>query len=94
MKGIRFYLEYPDEKTKRAATRKDLGDHKGTVVAILSHTLSFRYGYDGLGAVFDRPNSPVASTTVHPRYLAEVCKRIPEQLAREIHPEMFRRLDD
>lgn len=35
MKDYTFYLEYPTLKDKRKATRKELGNHSGTVLAVL-----------------------------------------------------------
>ena len=33
MKGYKFFLEYPNAKAKRAATRAALGNHAGNVIA-------------------------------------------------------------
>jgi hypothetical protein len=102
MKGVRFYAEYPSAKEKRNATRKELGNHSGNVVALFYDFISWYNrgdgistfsGCDALAGVFDEPNSPVATTTVGFEYLRERCKRISEEQAREIHPELFNRLD-
>ena len=88
MKGIRFYLEFRD-KSKRWPG--------GTVVAALvlngSYWSSGRVCYEAIGALFDRPNSPVAGTGVALDYLRQKCKRISEAKARIIHPALFERLD-
>ena len=99
MKGYRFYEEFGDAKNKRK------GISQGNVVALwLSLDES---GYDhpwyisnhdvvgeGFGAVFFTPNSPVNWNCVSADYLHETCKRVSEKRAREIHPELFKRLDD
>lgn len=94
MKGVRFYeeLEHKNRKAERS---------KGTVVAVLDGTGriekngdgSLHYVLDAVGGVFERPNSPVASTAVDRSYLDKETRRIPEGKAREIHPELFRYLD-
>lgn len=96
MKGIRFYLEYPSAAEKRKATRAELGNHSGNVIAAFEGTEAVgRSGpqVDALAAIQDYPNCPVAGTTVSLDYIEERAKRISEAQAREIHPEMFIRLD-
>jgi hypothetical protein len=92
MRGYRFYVEYAD----RGARRR--GVHTGNVVALFvgeEHQLWGEMHAPGggservllqecLAAVLPQPNSPVARG----RY-----KRVPERLAREIHPLLFERLD-
>lgn len=102
MKGIRFYLEYPNKTEKNKATVKAPGNHSGNVVAIYtdSHYVSHPKGQDaqimveGFSAVFFHPNSDVNFGSVSRDWLWERCKRVPESLAREIHPRLFARLDD
>ena len=105
MKGVRFYLEYPDKTEKNKATRKNLGDnHMGNVIAVLYEntypTVRWENGkklstwnYDAIAGLFRKQNSPVATTGVNPTYLWECCMRISEEKAREIHPELFKILD-
>lgn len=96
MKQIRFYLEFPSPAAKRRGT---VADSCGTVFAMLldihNHPLiTPSHCAEGLGAVFDRRNSPVASTAAHVRkHLARLCKRIPEAKARQVHPALFTWLD-
>jgi hypothetical protein len=97
MKGIRFYLEYPNQTEKNKATRESLGNHSGNVIAVLEGTeFITRFGpvIECLSAVFYQENSPVAAGAVSLDILAERTKRISEDQAREIHPELFKRLDD
>lgn len=97
MKGIRFYLEYPNQAEKRKATRADLGNHSGHVIATFEGTEAIgTHGpqVDALTAIFDRPDSPVAGSAVSLEYIRERGKRISEAQARRIHPELFRRLDE
>lgn len=104
MKGYRFYLEYETETKKRKATRKDPGEHMGTVIAIPlndGNYIPWRVQRHGAGtiAVTDAitsvqffPNSPVCSSSISIDYLRK-CKHIPEAMAREIHPALFSYLE-
>lgn len=96
MRGVKFYLEYPNNKEKRKATRKELGNHSGNVIAILENGIYFSGGQaveDGIAAVYAWPNSPPGSTGVSLDYLRERAKRISEASARAIHPQLFEWLD-
>lgn len=96
MKGIKFYIEYPNSTEKRKATRKRLGNHSGNVIAVLDNGIYFSGGEaveDSIAAVYAWPNSPAAGTGVSLGYLRERCKRINEATARSIHPELFKYLD-
>ena len=87
MNGIRFYLEFRDTAKRRC---------DGNVVAALVCNGSYWSGgvlcYEALGAVFDHPDAPVASTGVALDYLRRKCKRISEAAARRVHPALFERL--
>lgn len=93
MKDVRFYLEHATPRDKRK------GIHSGNVAAILYNSWYIHAGveyfkvYDSIAALMDTPNSPVCSTNVHDQWLRENCKRISEAKAREIHPELFKYLD-
>ena len=98
MKNFKFYLEYPDLKSKRKATRKNLGNHAGNCVAIIEGTKKFSafpndLDNDAIAAIQDYKNCPCAFTIVSDGYLNEKCKRISEQQARKIHPELFKYLE-
>ena len=96
MRGVKFYLEYPDSTEKRKATRKALGNHSGNVIAVLDNGLFISGGQvvtDGIAGVYDWPDSPPASTGVSLEYLRERTKRVSEATARTIHPELFKWLD-
>lgn len=98
MKGIRFYLEYATPADRRQATRASMGNHQGNVFAAFVENGVYSVNgvakYEGFGAVYFRPNSPVAGTSAQLEYLSTHCLRISEQQARQIHPEMFTRLDE
>lgn len=90
MKGIRFYLEHNSKQDKRQ------GNHNGNVLAVFYELYRFTYDgivYDCIGALTDKPNSVVCSTSASDDYLSDNCKRISEKTAREIHSELFKRLD-
>lgn len=97
MKGYKFYLEFPSAKVKRKSGKANTG-HSGTVIALATDP-EFTYirnggiVTEGLAAVFLNPNSPVNWGSVSWDYLREKCKRISEAEAREIHPNLFKRLD-
>lgn len=98
MKGYKFFLEFPDNKTKRKSGRGNIG-HSGNCIALATDP-EFTYVrnggimQEGLSAIFYTRNSPVNWGSVSWDYLRENCKRISEAKAREIHPELFNRLDD
>lgn len=86
MKDIRFYLEFPSKAAKHRSGKENKR-HAGNVYAL--YLDSKGRGTDfGVGAVYSWPNSPVATTGGSREWLQR-CKRIPEKLAREIHPRLF-----
>jgi hypothetical protein len=86
--GIRFYAEYDNPSSKRR------GIHNGNVVAIIpENRIPGTDKVEAIGAVYFHPDSAVAGTSTSRAYLAKYCKRIPESLAREIHPNLFLYLD-
>lgn len=87
MKHVRFYLEHETARDKR--NRK----HNGNVIAVVPANRCPDGAMEALGAVFFYPDSPVASTAASREYLSTKCRRIPERMAREIHPALFERLD-
>lgn len=87
MKGVRFYLEFSSPRAKRQ------GVNAGTVFAAFVCNGIHRAGYDGIGSVYDRPNSPVASSHASLKYIRIHCKRISEEKARFVHPALFKVLD-
>ena len=96
MKGYAFYLEFPDKKARRKATRANIEGNSGTVVAVML-PYSWIPGstcMEAFSAVYDEKNSPVCFTSCAQEYLDERCLRISEKVAREVHPELFKRLDD
>jgi len=90
MKDFRFYLEYPSNKDKRKGA-----NNCGTVVAIMPESYWFRIDimYEAIGSVYDYADSPCCGCSASLGYLSEKCKRIPEVIARIIHPELFKYLD-
>jgi len=71
MKGVKFYLEYPNAAAKRRATRQNLGNHEGNIIAVLDNGYYISGGgvtADALAAVYYRENSPVAGTGVSLEY--------------------------
>lgn len=95
MKGFHFYEEFACPAAKRR------GQTSGTVFAAFTddagalerHIRGDAIRVEGVGAVFFRPNSPVAVTAADTGYLRERCKRISEERARMVHPALFAYLD-
>lgn len=48
---------------------------------------------DAVCPVFDVQNSPVETASVSRKYLRQRCVRVPEALARKLHPALFDYLD-
>ena len=101
MKGFRFYLEYPDPVSKREGTVKKPGNHSGNVLAVIlredgneeSFISKGEVMYECISALYFAPNSDVGGNNCSRGYLRSHCKRIPEKLAREIHPRLFQYLE-
>lgn len=99
MKGYRFYLEYPDEKSKNDGTRKKLGNHCGTIVALMLENNNLFSNINNeqctnvIKGVRLVPNSVVAESATTLNYLSSNCKWVSEETARKIHPELFKRID-
>ena len=100
MKGYHFFLEYSSNKDKRAGTVKNPGNHAENCIAIPLDEKGRPFYIPGkeitmdcYGAVYFRVNSDVCGTSCHIDYLRENCKRIPEKLARTIHPKLFTYLE-
>lgn len=100
----RFYLEYETKTKRRKATRKNLGDHLGTCVAVILDDNGEPTGwwtaigdkrvwvYGAIVALFARENSPVCGGSVSVDYLREKCLRICKEKALEIHPNLHQDL--
>lgn len=88
MKHFRFYQEFSDKSRKVSA---------GNVVAAITGNGVFISSgvacYESISALTDQPDSPVAGGAVALDLLRTRCKRIPEARARQIHPNLFQRLD-
>jgi hypothetical protein len=95
MKGYKFYLEYPSNAAKKRGTTKAPGDHSGNAIAIYGDIFysGGKFLLECISAIYFNENSQVCGSAVSLDYLQERCKRIPESLARKIHPALFERLD-
>lgn len=97
MEGIRFYLEFPSSTAKKRSGKTNIGHSGNVYAAYIDNTFLNVRGVcmvEGLGGLWDEPNSVVAGTSAaHDEFLRHQCKRIPERLARQIHPRLFERLD-
>lgn len=108
MNGFHFYAEMPEERKSKSAskafphqpwTRKTLQGYadKGinvNVTAVSTEREHRHHGtIDAIGAVYYHPNSDVATTGVSRDYLRKRTVRVPEALARKLHPALFEVLD-
>lgn len=90
MNGIRFYLEYPNKTEKNKATVKNPGKHSGNVIAVfIGQWIPQSTCIEAVASLYEYPDSPVITTSVDVYYLREKCKRIPERLVKEIHPNLY-----
>ena len=92
MKGIRFYAEYDSPQAKRAGNP----DPKNVVAVLLdndNHPICGPGGCECLSALLHEADSPVCGSSVSRAYLIDNCKLVSEEVAREIHPKMFERID-
>ncbi len=89
MKGWRFYEEFNDKGKSLSL---------GTVIAVDLETareqLQLTDCYGCIAGLTRNANSQVCGSQCSPEYLTEQCKRISEARARQIHPELFKRLDN
>lgn len=100
MKYIRFYLEYPSKKEKNRRPAKNR-KHTGNVCAVFTDLGGFPDWYastagpqvECISAVYYHANSPVCGSSASMHYLRDLCVRISEAKAREIHPQLFDYLD-
>lgn len=109
MDGYQFHAELPKGRNSKSACKKygawtratiKKGVARGmlgTCVAVLREGGNFLHmgfgNVECVAAVYDRPNSPVASTSCDRDWLRKRTVRIDEATARKLHPEMFRYLD-
>lgn len=87
MNDFRFYQEFSDKARKVPV---------GNVVAVMIGAAFLSGGkpcHEAIVAPLNNANSPVCGGSVAVDYLRTKCKRIPEAKAREIHPNLFQRLD-
>ncbi|KKL91923.1 hypothetical protein LCGC14_1889840 [marine sediment metagenome] len=97
MKGIRFYRDGNGARIRSGRGNwapKDFPDGcQG--LAIFPDTWQARNGHvDGVASLWATPgDGPYAGTAVHPDYLTENCRRISESQAREMFPNLVKRLE-
>jgi len=97
MKNYRFYLEYASKQAKRK--KQDLG----TVIAVWYDKSEFAQGAyqsggqwvrDCISSVIEGNKECLGHSSCSDGYLREKTKRIPESLARTMHPQIFNILDN
>jgi len=99
MKGYTFFLEYPSSKEKKQGRAKsgELGNHTGSIFARydsdwwISENNEIMIG--GAGAIYNQENSPCCSCSASQEYIDDRCKRVSEAIARKVHPNLFRYLE-
>jgi hypothetical protein len=97
MKNVRFFVEYPDVRAKRKSGKGTGTNHSGNVLATFPdntfRSIDSGWCIEAVGAVYNHPNSAVASTSVAIEYIRNQCKRISESVARRIHPNLMDYMD-
>jgi len=88
MKHVRFYEEFSNTRKTKSE-----GNVFAAFVGNGTHWSGDQLCYEGVGAVFFRPNSAVAGCASSVDRLRQYGKRISEQRARVIHPNLFTYLD-
>ena len=89
MNGIRFYEELDNKNRKGEISQGNviarvLGQDRITDNGVMCETIS---------ALFFHPNSVVCGSAASLNYIYKNCRRISEEKAREIHPNLFVYLD-
>lgn len=78
---------------KQLRAHADKGEHLNVIALLLGpEHLCHDYTQEALTATFGHANSDTSLGTVDSGYLRN-CRRIPEPLARKLHPRLFARLD-
>jgi hypothetical protein len=109
MKDFHFYAEMPEGRTSKRATKAfpvpftrdgirraiKAGNRFNVTAAFVGPEYRFSRGMrECISGMFDRDNSPVATTSCSIEWLDEKCVRIDEATARLSHPALFAYLDD
>ena len=100
MKGIRFYADLQDKPLPQRTTVNNLrayaanGGRLNCVAVLLGdeHRCA-DYSQEAFTATFDYEDSQVSLNSVSREYLRK-CRRIPEALARQLHPLLAQTLDE
>lgn len=98
MKGIRFYADLvgmlPSRTTvKQLRERAKRGEHINCVALLLGDEHKCHdFSQEALVATFEHADSDTSFGAVSRDYLRQ-CRRIPESLARALHPRLAQRLD-
>jgi hypothetical protein len=108
MKGVRFYADIEGTQNeegvafvpKRITIRElrewaEPGDNYTPVncIAVSTENRCPDGSFEAIAAIHPWQNSAVATTSVSGHVLAKSCRRIPEALARKLHPQLAARLD-
>jgi len=85
MEGIRFYEDY---QTARDKNKKNPESRNGLLV--MTSLQRADGSFDAIASVFERGgDGPYTSTAVDYGYLSKCCRRISEDEARELFPELM-----
>lgn len=95
IKSYKYYLEYASYREKRRATKEDLGNHKGTILAVfIRPNENGQLCAGAAGTAMDGNRSQITTHNIDENYLRTRCKRVSKKVAKEIHPELFSVLED
>lgn len=93
MQHVRFYQDFGDGPEGRRAKRNSWKNKKLAPNA-LALFLNDNGAMEALVAITNDADSHVAMDGVTVEYLRKHCKRCSEAVARKIHPNLFKRLED
>lgn len=110
MDGYRFFAVMPDERASKSASKqypmqpwtrvtlRGYAEQKKYVECLAVSNESFigsgRVCHDCVGALQKDNDQAVCGSSTTRAYLRKRCVRISESLARELHPALFRYLED
>lgn len=88
MKGFKFYLEYPTNKKKRIG---GIANSSKKIIAVcdVNDDPIFTFEKWGVRKTFIIFNGRFIQSFASPGYLKFKCRRVSEQMAREIQKELF-----
>ncbi len=93
MKGIRFWEEYKYGIRKGHGAGESTGNCFAVMLDSCGEDDEYGACYKALMPIYQTANSPVWIGIIQVAFLIGTCKRVSEQRARTVHPQLFEVLD-